>query len=490
MEAPRAAEHGERLVLPPTFVAATLPWPPPLPRSTPSVATAAPLIMSPRTTPAPTTSADASLDMQSPGRRALPAGMIPVGIGLITSGLSAYVFLGITKRMLDENNYASLSQLWTITFILVPGFFLPIEQEVGRAIAHRRALGQGAAPVIRRAAMLCAALLVTVLAAVGLAVAPLRNQVLGGSTSMYLGLLLGIAGFTSTHLTRGVLAGNALFGRFGAVQIVDGAARVVLCAGFAAGGVTSPLAYGLLVGLPPLGASLAALRGARDLGGAGPPTAWIEIAPKLGWLLAGSLLSAALINAGIVTAKVLATDGETAMVNDFFAAALLLRVPLFLFQAVQAVFLPRLATLAARHDVLRFQRMVRNLLTVVLVLSLVGLAGAALVGPAVLRIGFEADVSVRTMVNLAVSTGLYIAALALSQAIIALDEHRHVAIGWLLGAVAFAVALLVAAPLLDTEQFLLRVEAALVASSLASLAYFATQSVRGIAALGAATTPR
>jgi O-antigen/teichoic acid export membrane protein len=418
-----------------------------------------------------------------PGRRTLPAGIIPVGIGLVTSGLSAYVFLGITKRMLDDGSYAALSQLWTITFILVPGFFLPVEQEVGRAIAHRRALEQGAAPVIRRGAALCAGLLAVVLAAVGAAGGPLRERVFGGSMSMYLALLIGVAGFTSTHLTRGVLAGNSRFGRFGAVQIVDGAARVALCAAFAAAGVTSPLAYGLLVGLPPLGASLAALRGARRLGGAGPPTAWSEITPKLGWLLAGSLLSALLINAGIVAAKVLASDGQTAEVNDFFAASLLLRVPLLLFQAVQAVFLPRLAGLAARRDALQFRRMVRNLLAVVLALSLTGLAGSAVAGPAVLQIGFEAEVSVRTMVNLAVSTGLYIAALALSQAIIALDGHRHVAIGWLLGALAFAATLPAAGRLLDSGQLLLRVEAALIAASLTSFAYFAAHGARGISAL-------
>ena len=36
------------------------------------------------------------------------------------------------------------------TFALAPGFFLPLEQELGRALSHRKANGEGGRPVVRR----------------------------------------------------------------------------------------------------------------------------------------------------------------------------------------------------------------------------------------------------------------------------------------------------------------------------------------------------
>src|SRR6478609_8873748 len=85
-----------------------------------------------------------------------------VGLGLIISGVATYGFLSVTKRAPGEDAFAPVSLLWFLTFILAPGFFLPVEQEVGRALAHRRALGQGSRPVVQRAAVLQAILLVTI----------------------------------------------------------------------------------------------------------------------------------------------------------------------------------------------------------------------------------------------------------------------------------------------------------------------------------------
>ena len=73
----------------------------------------------------------------------MPEGTIPVAIGLVITGLSAYAFLSLTRYGLGTDASTPVNQLWFATFILAPGFFLPVEQEVGRALAHRRALGRG-----------------------------------------------------------------------------------------------------------------------------------------------------------------------------------------------------------------------------------------------------------------------------------------------------------------------------------------------------------
>ena len=88
----------------------------------------------------------------------VPEGTYAVGLGLIISGITAYGFQILTFRGLSKTDYAALNGLWILLFIVAPGFFLPLEQEVGRAVAHRRANGEGGGPVIRKAAWASAAL--------------------------------------------------------------------------------------------------------------------------------------------------------------------------------------------------------------------------------------------------------------------------------------------------------------------------------------------
>ncbi|MGH9149742.1 MAG: hypothetical protein ACRD0F_05315, partial [Acidimicrobiales bacterium] len=83
----------------------------------------------------------------------LPEGAMAVGAGLLVLGLTAYGFLVISARAMGPERYASLSALWALVFLAVPGFFFPVEQEVARALSDRRARGLGGAPVIRRAAL-------------------------------------------------------------------------------------------------------------------------------------------------------------------------------------------------------------------------------------------------------------------------------------------------------------------------------------------------
>ena len=82
----------------------------------------------------------------------------------------------------------------------------------------------------------------------------------------------------------------------------------------------------------------------------GSATTWAELAPNLGWLLLGTLCAGALINAGPLTVDILGEGSDPALVTRFANAVLLARVPLFMFQAVQAAMLPRLAGLVATGD--------------------------------------------------------------------------------------------------------------------------------------------
>jgi len=146
---------------------------------------------------------------------------------------------------------------------------------------------------------------------------------------------------------------------------------------------------------------------------------------------------------------------------------LLARVPLFMFQAIQATLLPRLARLAARREFDEFRSGFRLLAIVVGAIGAIGTVGAFWVGPWVLDLVYEAELSGRTLAMLALSSAIYMLALATSQAVIALEAHAQVAIGWVLGVVAFVIGTWV-----SSDEIFRRIEIGLVASSAVSLAWF------------------
>ncbi len=400
-------------------------------------------------------------------RAALPEGTIPVAVGLVISGLSAYGFLAIAARKLGEEAFAPLSLLWFVTFIMAPGFFLPVEQEVGRALAARRALRQGGLPVVRRATLLAAGL-AAVLVVIILALSPvLVDHLFHGSWGLLVGLLLALVGYGSGHLVRGILAGDNRFRPYGTFMAADGLLRLGGCLVFAVIGITTVGYYGLLVGLPPLIAIAIALRGQRPLAEPGPQADWGELTSNLGWLLIGSVLAAILVNAGPLAANMLASEDDKALVGRFSAGVLIARVPLFLFQAVQAALLPKLASLAAQRAFDEFRRGFKKLLVVVLAVGAIGTIAAAVLGPLVVKVFFGYELSRQTLTLLALASACYMLAVTMAQALIALQRHARVALGWALGVTAFVVVTALGSDLL------LRVELGLLAGSLAALASFA-----------------
>jgi O-antigen/teichoic acid export membrane protein len=200
----------------------------------------------------------------------------------------------------------------------------------------------------------------------------------------------------------------------------------------------------------------------------GPPASWAEVTPNLGWLLLGSVFAAALVNAGPLATTLLANDNQKDLVTRFTYGVLLSRIPLFLFQAVQAALLPRLSRLAARNEIAEFRSGFNRLMKFVLLVGVVGTLGAYLLGPLVIERFYDATLSRRTMAMLALGSAFYMVALAIAQAVIALRGHALVALGWGVGAVTFVVV-----TWFSSHELFRRVEFGLVASSFAALCAFA-----------------
>lgn len=408
-------------------------------------------------------------EQSSASRVPLPEGTIPVGIGLLVAGLASFAFLRVGKNALGgDEPFSPVLSLWFATFALAPGFFLPLEQELGRAISHRRAIGQGSRPVVRKVTLLGAALAAIVVTIV-LATSPLiTHSYFDGSWVMLGALVIAFASYAPVHLARGIASGSGRFRAYAVVMGADGAVRVILCIALAVIGIKTAGPYGLAVALAPLVGFFYVYAHGDLRTDDGPPATWKEVTPNLGWLLLGSVFAAGLVNAGPVAANLLKNPNEKHLVTQFGYGVLLSRIPLFMFQAVQAALLPRLSRLAARNELDEFRSGFRKLLIIVVGVGGAGTLGAFLLGPFVIEKMYGADLSSRTLAMLAIGSAAYMAALAMAQAVIALRGHALVGLGWGIGMATFVIV-----TWLSSDGLFRRIEFGLVASSVAALITFA-----------------
>jgi O-antigen/teichoic acid export membrane protein len=405
---------------------------------------------------------------------ALPEGTVVVASSLVVHGVAAYGFLALAARQLGPERFAPLGVLWTMVFLVGPGVFIPLEQELTRAIAVRRARGEGIGAVVRSATALGAAGLGVLLVCSVAASSFVVDDLLHGERALFAAFLLGLVGYLLGHVTRGFTAGTGRFRAYALYLGGEGVVRLLACIGLAAVGAATAGPYGLAVGVAPMAAVLVALAPEHlraELGDLGPDAPRRELSTHLGALLAGSILSLALMNAGPVAVELLRTNEDAATAGTFVAGLSIARIPFFLFQGIQGALLPKLASLAGAARWADFRTGVRRLLLVVGALGVAGVVGAALLGPIVVEVVFGDGFALgrRTMTMLALAVGTYIVAMSLGQALIALTTPGRVAIGWAGGMVAFAVAVLVG------DDLLLRVEVGLVAGAVAAAAVMAAQ---------------
>ncbi|NDI15838.1 MAG: hypothetical protein EBY88_06230 [Actinobacteria bacterium] len=411
---------------------------------------------------------EGALTAEASARSPLPTGSLTIGSGLLVGGLSIYVFFRLGQEALGQDGFKPIVSLWFVMYALVPGFFLPLEQEVSRAVAHRRALGDGASPVLRKVAPMAVGITVALVAGVALASTRLTDDLFEGSAVVTLALAIALVGYAPFHLARGMCSGLASFRTYSVMIALDGLVRVALAGAFLVVGIDRVGPYALMVALVPLAIAVTVFATGRVRSDDGSPATWGELAPNLGWLLVGTLFAGALINAGPLTVDILGASSDPAQVTRFANAVLLARVPLFLFQAVQAAMLPRLTRLAALRDAAEFRAVLQRLFVLVGGVGIVGVVGAFAIGPWVLELVYEGGIDRRTITLLAFSSAVYMLAQACAQSVLSMSGHVLVAIGWVLSFATFA-----ATAAWSSDDLYLRVEVALIASALVALAVFA-----------------
>jgi O-antigen/teichoic acid export membrane protein len=374
------------------------------------------------------------------GARSNPLrGFGAVAVGLAVLGLASFAFLSVSGRTLGPADLAPLGTLWVLINALGPAFFHPLEQEVGRSVASRSAAGEGARPVLVKAATLALVLCLLLCAVLAAAHGPLADAVFAGDDVLVLALGIGLCGLAAEHLTRGALAGSGQFPRYGAQLAVDGVLRIGSATVLALLGVAVVGPYGLFLGLAPV---LAVLLTAGRLGPAltpGPPETWRDLTGAIGWLTVGAMANQFVVNAAPVAASVLAGPDEQARAGVFVSVLVLARIPLFLFAAIQASFLPALAALAAQRDLVGLRRRVVSISGLVSALGVAGLVGLLAIGPWLVTLvyGPEFETTRATLWPLAAASGLFMLASVLAQALVSLQAYRTSALGWAVGAAVF-----------------------------------------------------
>ena len=399
----------------------------------------------------------------------LPQGSLVVGAGLVLSGLSQYGFLSVASHALGKVQYAPLSTFWALLFVMAPGFFLPLEQEVGRAIAARRTRGEGARPLVIRSAVAGGSLAAALILATGLASGVLTSRLFDGGGAFVWALAIGFAVYAMQFLTRGVLAGNARFAPYGSLLALEGLGRVAFAVVLGLAAVHVAGAYGLALVFGTLLAVVLVAAGRGGLLQPGPPAAWSELSNALGFLLVASVMTQFLLSIGTVAVKLLATSSQKAAPGQFLSSRIVAYVPIFLFQAVQAALLPKLSALAAKGHHVEFRRTLLQLLLLVAALGVLATAGLTLLGPLITKLLFGSGLELGHVdfLLLSASCSVFMIAQVLSQSLIALSGYARVAAGWLAGGAAFV---LVTA--LGSSLFL-RVELGLLAGSIATVVVMA-----------------
>jgi O-antigen/teichoic acid export membrane protein len=368
----------------------------------------------------------------------------PVAMGLGVLGLASFAFLSVSGRTLGPAELAPLGTLWVLVNALGPALFQPLEQEVGRAVAHRAAHGEGARPVFLRACAVAGGLVLVAAVALLLAREPLADEVFAGQQVLVLALLLGLVGLGAEHLTRGAFAGGGAFPRYGTQLAVDGVLRIGSAAVLALAGVATAGWYGVFLCLAPIVAVLVTAGWLGPANRPGPHHSWGELGHAVGWLTLGALASQFVINAAPVAASLLAGPEEQARAGVFISVLVLTRVPLFLFAAIQASFLPGMAALAAEGDTEGFRRRLSLITVAVTALGVAGLLVVVAAGPWLVRLVYGAEyVTTRTdLWPLAAASGLFMLASVLAQTLVSVRGYRASVLGWLTGAAVFLLGLL------------------------------------------------
>jgi O-antigen/teichoic acid export membrane protein len=413
--------------------------------------------------------------------QSLRTGSVQVAIGLAFLGAATYVFLAVTARAVGPARYADFAVFWGIVYGVGLGAFLPFEQEVSRRTAEGRERS-GNRSAVQAAALRLAGGLILVLAAVlAVGVRLLGSNGPANANALWLACMVAFVGLAAAYITRGGLSGSRRFVAYAVQLVAEGAGRVVLCLVLLASAVASPWPFAFVVPVALLIGVAATTRNAWTGPRSDCQVSSKDLMRSMLPIVVSSTIAQLLVNFGPVVVRLLSAPTQQALAGRFLAAALVARLPLFLFAAIQAVLIPSLVAIVLRRDRNAFTSTLWRVLAPTIGLGLAGVALCAAAGPQLLRLALGPDFELprRDVVLLGVSMALYLETLVLQPTAISLRQHRYAAGAWGAAGTVF-----VAACFLPFTA-LLTVELALIASCATAVVGLGLCVRRGLSVLTA-----
>jgi O-antigen/teichoic acid export membrane protein len=395
-----------------------------------------------------------------------------LSLGIASTGVVTFAYFSVASYVLGDEEYKSISLLWSVLFVTVSVIYRPIEQLLSRTIADRRARGLEHDHPMRTPLLIQAGFALAFLVVALLLRGPIQDDLFDGSAALYWILVAAVLAYAASYFARGWLAGHQWFGLYGALVFLESLSRLLFALAVAVGlaegqtAVALGMAAAPFVSLFVVPSAFRRARAGRDAdSSAGAPEVSAPGAPRdeLGLgrggrfavaVLAIMAAEQTLLNAAVITTDLTATDAAVA--GFVFNVLLIARAPLQLFQAIQGSLLPHLAGLEARAGREEARRAVRITLLAIAGFATAVALGLLAVGPPVMDLLFDdaADYGRAGLALVALGMGFHLAAGTLNQAALARDRAGAAATAWAVAAILFVVWLV--SPVVDDE--LLRAE--------------------------------
>jgi O-antigen/teichoic acid export membrane protein len=352
------------------------------------------------------------------------------------SGVLTYAFLVVAARALGPSAYGRVGVLWGAMFIVAIVGFRPLEQTLARTISDRRSRGEEVRTVLRSVAVVVAVLVV-----IGAAVSAatwhlLTTRLFEGRAALTALLLVGICFYGLSYLVRGVIGGVRWFGGYALNLVADGGARLALALPLVLL-ASERLAAAAVVGAGLVAALVPIAVGRRQLSPvlAEGDGSRFSVGRALRFATPASAIAASdqlLVNGGPLLVMLGGHGASSKAAGLVFAATMLVRAPVYVFQGLAATLLPNFTHLQATGDVSALRRSVHRTAALLTSAGLLVVVLAAVAGPFAMRTlyGDRYRASSEALAVLGLGVAFYLGAATLSQALLALDVPGAAAACW------------------------------------------------------------
>jgi O-antigen/teichoic acid export membrane protein len=340
-------------------------------------------------------------------------------VGTIVSAGAAYAFQLVVGRALGPEQFAPITVLWTIQFLVFTTVFLPMEQLTIRRLA---AAEPESAP--RRLFLLAIVVAVVVSTAFG----ALTLERLLDSRPVFLGVIVVlISTYGGFALARGALAGRRRFDDYGWATMTESVVRLAVAAGLIAlgAGVTG-VAWSLIPG-----ALVVYLwHPFRGTASDGEPATAAGSGATLATFVTANAASQTVVAAGPLVVGALGAGAKE--VSVFFETFLLFRAPLTVAYSLVARVLPPFTRMAESGGRPALARWAVRLGIAAAVFAGAGFVIGDLIGADLVAIFLGAEFRPDRLVAAYAISGVVIATTALfvQQMLIALRATGYLAIAW------------------------------------------------------------